>query len=341
MLKPSRSTGKPPDEVAAILPSLTEKTGCAEWSVMRKPLQRRDCRIYFLKAGAADVPGMVLKIYRKDAVGLNLARHLHKKSRNLKKIATPEWSIPNPVLFVQEANALVMEFVEAPLAGSLLMRAFHSKAKHNEIIHQAARWLGWFHRHSGVNDQPFSAESFTGKLGKTLVKIRDSNPGALERDGFLNECIEQARKAAAELDGHPMPHAVVHGDFTPFNLFIDGETVIGFDYRGNRSMPVYHDICRFLVYLDVYRLTPPRAADLRRYGCRKNDYEVFMNSYAPDGEALDPEQWLKLQFLEITRRITSLKIPRAKIRNRVFRFIEMAHLRRNARHILRVLKSNG
>jgi hypothetical protein len=341
VLKSPRSTGAPPDEVAAILPSLTEKTGCAEWSIIRKPLQRRDCRIYFLKAGSSHVPDMVVKIYRKDAVGANLARKLHRKSRRLSRIATPEWSIPKPVLFVQEANALVMEFVEAPLVGTLLIRAFHSKAKHNDIIRQAARWLGWFHRHSGVDSKPFSAESFTGKLAKMLGKISDTTPDALAGDGFLVECIEKASKVATDLDGRLMPHADVHGDFTPFNLFMDRGTVIGFDYRGNRSMPIYHDICRFLVYIDVYRITPPSTSDLRQHGCRKNDFDVFMTSYAPDGEPIDPELLLKLQFLEITRRLTSLKVHRAKVRNRVFRFIEMAHLRRNARHILHVLKSNG
>ncbi len=32
--------------------------------------------------------------------------------------------------------------------------------------------------------------------------------------------------------------------------------MIGFDFRPNRWCPVAHDIGRFLIYLDVYRILP-------------------------------------------------------------------------------------
>lgn len=328
-------------EIAGILPQLADKTGSGEWSLVRRPLRRRDCMIYFLRSASGELPVMALKIYRKDTVGKNLVRHLHKKSRKLHKAATPEFTIPRPVLFVQAENALVMEYVEAPLAGSLLMKGFHSKEKRHDVIRKSAAWLRWFHEHSGVMPKPFDAESFTLKLDKTREKIRTVAPYALQRDRCLDECLGHVRRVAAEIDGVLLPHATAHGDFTPFNLFIAGGTTIGFDYRANRNLPVYHDICRFLLYLDVYRIVPAPAADLKRFGCRGEDLEVFMDAYAPDGGMVDEALWLKLHFLEITRRIISLTLPRAKARNPLFRFIEMSHLHRNARHILGTLKSNG
>ena len=327
-----------PEEIAGVLPEFFRKTGCEDWVPMRKPLQRRDCRIHFLRSPGHKPRGVVLKIYRKDAVGKNLAKNLHRKSCKYHEASTPECTIPEPLLFVQEENAILMEHVNAPIAGSLLMKGFHSRERREAIIRKAARWLGWFHRHSDVAAEPFVAAAYTGKLEKTLEKIESLTPGALGRDVFLKRCVDAAARIAMGLDGTEIPHATAHGDFTPFNIFIDGGRAIGFDYRANRRMPVFHDINRFMVYLDVYRITPARVEDLRKYGCRRDDFETFMEIY---GTRADEELWLRLQFLEITRRITSLKLPRSKVRNRLFRFIEMAYLRRNARHVLESLEGRG
>lgn len=333
-----------PQEVAAILPAIARETGCDDWLPMRGPLQRRDCRIHFLRSAGHTAPGLVLKIYCKDAVGKNLARNLHRKSGRLIAAATDEFTVPRPVLFLQEENALAMEFVEAPLAGSLLIKGFHSQRSREQVIRKAARWLRWFHDHFGVTREPFVAALYLSKLGKMRERVETLKPKALARDRFLAECLKQVEKAAGELDGRLMPHAVAHGDFTPFNLFIDGGRTIGFDYRANRRMTVYQDINRFLVYLDVYRLTPARAAELREYGCRRDDFEAFMDAYGADPAVLDGGMWLRLQFMEVTRRMTSLALPRSRMRNRLFCYMEMAYLRRGARHMLAALgngASNG
>lgn len=323
-----------PEDVENILPALIRKTGCDDWKVARSPLLRRDCRIYFLESNSFRLPGLVLKIYRKDEVREHLARNLHRKSRRFMKAATAEFAVPEPVLLLPEANAMVMEFVKAPSAGSLLMRGFHSVEIRRAVVRKAARWLKWFHESNGVERLPFDPASYTGPLGKTTDKITRLSPKALDRGSMLGNQIASATRFAEDLAGIVFPHATAHGDFTPFNLFIQEDRTIGFDFRANRTLPVPHDICRFLLYLDIYRIMPATSGELRRYGCRQDDFEVFMEEYGADGEWLEQELWLKLQFMEITRRITSLTQSRARLRKRSLRFIEIAFLRRNAKHIL-------
>jgi hypothetical protein len=99
---------------------------------------------------------------------------------------------------------------------------------------------------------------------------------------------------------------------------------------------VAHDIGRFLIYLDVYRIIPARSAEQGKYGCRKDDCEVFMAAYGWDSGDVDEALWLKLQFLLVVKRIVSLTRIRAMGRGRMnpFRLIELTYLRRNARNML-------
>ena len=78
-----------------------------------------------------------------------------------------------------------------------------------------------------------------------------------------------------------------------------------------------HDICRFLLYLDVYRIIPAGGREMRDYGCRQT---IWMYSWRPtewQQARLDDKLWRKLQFMEITRRIISLTLPRTRLRNDV------------------------
>ena len=324
--------------MAGILPRLFSKTCCEDWAVAGSPLKRRDCDIYFLTSPSYRLPELVLKIYRKDLVEGKIARSIHNKARRYHGAANPACSVPEPILFLQDENAMLMECVDAPSAGFLLMKNFHAGEKRQAVIRKAALWLRWFHDASGVADEPLRASSYSAPLLRTREKINAASPTALSRDPFLTHCMESAVRFAHDMDGLAIPHTLAHGDFTPFNLFIHRDRMVGFDFRANRRLPVTHDICRFLLYSDLYRITPAGAAELRKYGCRGNDAETFMDAYGAGRDWLDERLWLKLQFMEITRRISSLTLPRTRLRKRMLRFFETAHLRRNARHILDALK---
>lgn len=332
-----RQSGQLPDELGSILPELFRKTQCDDWELMRPSLPRRESTVYFLRSARFRLPALILKHYRKNAVRRHLALDLHSKSELLHRSATAGCSIPEPILCVPGENALAMEYVDAPITGSLLRRGFHSRQTRDAINRNAARWLRWFHGQAEVVPERFDALAVFANISKTVEKIRARDPDALARDEFLNECVEFAGKIAREADGVPILHAITHGDFTPFNLFTRGGTTVGFDYQVKHRRPVTQDICRFLLYLEVSQIIPTRPSELREHGCRSRDLTAFMDAYGAGHDLLENGLWLRLQFLEITRRIASLSLPRASKWNRPFRLIEAAGLRRNARHVLETL----
>ena len=150
--------GKLPDEVAAVLPRLLRKTGCDDWTLARSPLQRRDCIIHFLHSASFRLPDLVVKIYRKNEVEDNLAQAIHRKCKRFHQAGSATCSVPEPVVFLQEENAMVMEFVDAPSAASLLIKGLHSREKRRDVVRKAACWLRWFHESSAVVSRTVRSE---------------------------------------------------------------------------------------------------------------------------------------------------------------------------------------
>ena len=330
--------GRLPDEVAAVMPKLVRKTGCDDWTLARSPLQRRDCVIHFLRSKTFRLPELVLKVYRKEEVGENLAHVVHRKCKRFHQAATASCTVPEPVICVQEGNAMVMECVNAPSAAVLLMKGFLSREKRRDVIRKAATWLRWFHESSGVVVRPFEARSFVNPLQRTIERVQDMAARSTATDAWFARCVRSAGDVAGELEGVAMPHATAHGDFTPFNLFIDGGRMVGFDFRANRRLAVSHDICRFLLYLDVYHIRPADRREVAEYGCRLDDLEVFMDAYGMAGARLDADLWRRLQFMETTRRLASLMLSKAKGSKGILSGFEISRLRRNAGLVLGGLK---
>jgi hypothetical protein len=337
-ISPSATSGRPSDDIENLLNEISRHTGCTDWQTARKAMARRNCRIHFLRSERFRFPGVILKVYRPGMVKANLARDMHAKSVLCHQAAVADCTVPEPILCIPERNALVMEQVFAPTAGTLLKNGFHTRGTRDRLNRKAAAWLSWFHGCSSVAPAPFDANYFLGKLVTLQGRIGQQNAAMLAGDAFLHQCIESVKAVAADLDGHVVPHASAHGDFTPFNLFARGETMVGFDYLANRRLPVTYDICRFLLYLDIYRLLPAGASELRQYGCRQADFEIFMGAYGGDQAWTENGRWLQFQFLEVVRRLTSLALRRAEGRKLPFGVIETASMRRTAKLLMEVLR---
>lgn len=314
---------------------------------MRAPLSRGEGRIYFLKSERFVHPGIVIKMHRKDAVTRGFVRRIHRHSLRLHRAMTPACRIPEPLFFLRDQNVVGMEHVNAPTAGSLVMRRVRAGKRREQSIRMAGRWLRWFHEQSDLSVEDAERKGIDGKLMKTLERIRRSNAGSMKGDRFLNECLVNAGRVASRLEGRSLPHAVSHGDFTPFNLFMADEAAIGFDYRARSRRPVFYDVTRFLVYLDVCRVNhdhvgigrirSPQDEELRKFGCSRADFGEFMAGYDPAGDVMDWDCWLGFQFLEITRRMLLLKVPQANLWNRIFQVVEDSRLRRRAAVLMRML----
>ena len=292
--------------LATMLPKVREATGCDDWFPVKRTMERRDCRILFLasKSGSR----------KSGAVSRNLAMNLHRRSAKLHAESTAACTVPEPIACFPEENAWAMRYVNAPIAGSLLMRGCFSPAIRRKVIRQAGSWLRWFHGSFGETRMRFETAHYLESLEKSGEKLGLTHHRGNDR--FLGD-------------------STAHGDFTPFNLFVDRESAVGFDFRANQRLPIHHDMSRFLIYLDVYRLTPAPEGELSRCGCRMSDFDGFMDAYGGDRSAVEDGTWLRLHFLELTRRLVSVSLPKPGIGNRLARLPESAALRRCAKAVLK------
>lgn len=328
-------------EVAAVLPALVAKTRCEDWALMKPPLHCRDCTIHFLKSDSFKFPGVVIKIFKDEIAEQKKGRRARKlmlTTRHFNKASTREFKVPKPVFLSKEHRALGMEFIDAPMSSSLLKKAFFDRSATEEIIRKSARWLKWYHSNARPALEPFRSVRYTRKMAKTVERIERMNPEAIRGNATLRHYIAAADEVATALDGTLVEHAGVHGDFTPYNLFICGDQVIGFDFQGAGRFPISHDICRYLLYLSFTRMLPVSGAELSRYGCRQEHFSLFMDAYGANADLMGDPSWRAFHFMEIVRRMTSLTVMQERGRKRPFGFIQMASLRRSAKHILTSLR---
>ena len=279
---------------------------------------------------------MVVKAYKRDAARENMARNVHQRGVRFHEVATPEFGVPEPMFLMRDHNAVVMGYVEAPTLGARLLRSMASPATRRDLIERAAGWLAWFYQRGRIRPEPFEPAKFGLKIDRLHGALESQAPGSLAGDAFLRDCLELSSRLAAGLEGQVIPHVPAHGDFTPFNLFAAGERTIGFDFGAVRILPIHHDISRFLMYLGIYRVLPPPAAELEEFGCAADDFEWFMAVFSP-GDALDRDVWRRMQFIELTRRLLALKPLKGSPWKQGLRSVQAGRLRRSARCLMKAL----
>ncbi len=319
-------------DMMVLLPILCRRTGCDDLRVIGKPLKRRECEIYFIESAKLQQPRLVLKAYHASLANGNLAQIEHRKLRRLKQVETEACTVPESLLLLRKRNALVMEYIDTPTSAQFLVKGMLVPGRRLFVIRHAARWLQWFHSQSQVVDEPYQANHYLQKLADNLERIESFAPRSLAQDEFLNDCIEMVRVIVAEMNGKLMQHVSAHGDFTPFNLFVNEERAVGFDIGGRGRSPIASDISRFLIYLDVYQLFSSRRRDLRKFGCREKHILAFLNEYGlPAVEIEDTSHWLKFHFMEVVRRMVSLMMDQTRSSHRhALKPLEMKRLRRSA-----------
>lgn len=232
------------------------------------------------------------------------------------------FAVPKPYTAVPKQAAVITEWVEGRQLSGVLRRQ-DGKAR-SLTLRQAGEWLRWFHEGTVQDGLPYDHGRALLRIDRLSRHLRKNESRRLEAHRAL---LEHASRHFASLH---LPHARLHADFTPLNLLFDGVRMVGVDFTHPVNGPITHDICRFLVYADIYQFWLTRASSLRRYGCRRSDYESFMAGYGP--LVLAESEFLYLQYTEIVRRLASLLLLSRKRRISLLRWLELFRLRRIARH---------
>jgi len=205
----------------------------------------------FMPAKAIFIKYSALKVYKPGAVSEKAPQIQYDALLSCNRAVSnyPILLAPKALAFLPEDRAILMEWQDAPTLRAALWHRFAAPQRRRTLIAGAGSWLRAFHELSNITAEPLDASKLVAKLDTQLSR----NPTATVAqniDPTFHTALNRFHKLAATTTAET-PHALLHGDFTPTNLLVKGNDVIGMDMWGMRRAPVYEDIARMLVYLGV------------------------------------------------------------------------------------------
>ncbi len=264
-----------------LLPTLTAVDATTEWYIRGPAVRARKCEVY--KVANANHT-LALKVYRPGMVS-GAAPNLQYRTLvhcNQAAQRQPLLRAPTALAFLPDDGAILMDWQTAPTLRSVLWKKFASPNQRLGLITAAARWLRAFHELSGIGIEPINGGKLTAKLNIQMTRQSDV-VALLEQDPAFQICLDRFLDTAADA-GKKIPHALLHGDFTPTNLLVDDAGIIGMDMWGARHGPVYEDIARMLAYLGV---VSPFALSPMPQSSRSTLIRAFVQGYGDD--LFDPQ----------------------------------------------------
>ncbi len=265
------STNTHTELLEKLLPTLTAIDAATEWRMSGPAVRARKCDIYKV---ANRTRALALKIYRPGMVSGAAPGIQYRALVRCNQAAAhhPLLRAPLARAFLADERAILMDWQNAPTLRSVLWKKAGSPRRRLDLITATAKWLRAFHELSGIKLGPMNSDQLTAKLNTQMARKPEAM-ALLEQDTAFQTALCQFREAAANI-GENAPHALIHGDFTPTNLLVDGAAIIGMDMWGARQAPVYEDIARMLAYLGVvspFSLSPsplsPRSALVQAFAC--------------------------------------------------------------------------
>ena len=228
--------------------------------------------------------------------------------------------VPRPYKIIQEQRILIMDWIPGPSLGRQLLRPDFSGGLRENCIRAAARWLQRFHKAGGVRKFSLDTRPILDKLQNSLQRA-ELGKKIFGMDSKLEQIYKTIYNCSYLAEEVYIPHAPVHADFTPNNLFYDSQSIWGIDFLPRKKAPVTEDICRFLAYLNVYRLKFVSSRSLlQEY---RYDREVFIDAYQRTGIERSLLDWL--QLVEVLRRLASVK---SQLNSRLRQPLRLAEMRR-------------
>lgn len=307
----------------------------ANWRQTHPEMKLLKASIYRIESDHFSTP-VGIKAFRTDLVSAAFPEKLFHEWQIYAAQSAPEgFCVPAIYAVLPHSAALMMEWIEAKNMGDILLQNLHRPHVRVDAIRRAGGWLKWFHGVGGVENLPYDSSMMLGKIEAMIEKVNAQNAAVMPAQKTFWHCLDVLRRATPRFHGVSVPHAPVHGDFTPYNLLLpdDGRTA-GIDFLAHGRMPVTFDICHFLVYLDVHRFWLTAARSLRKQGCNQPDMDHFFAGYGDALSGLAPDAFLYCHLSEVLRRWVTLLLLKHDGRPHGWkRKLELFRVARMARHM--------
>lgn len=263
-------------------PTLDTLAANANWQIKQPAIQARKCDVYKVTGANS---AFALKVYKPGVASKKAPKIQYDALGRCNQAAAdqPVLRAPRALAFLPDEQAILMEWQSAPTLRATLWQRLVSPRRQRGLITAAGSWLRAFHNLSDISLQPLDAGKLIAKLG-SQISGKPATMMALNNDPAFQLAVRIFHKAAATIRPE-VPHALLHGDYTPTNLLVDQAGIIGMDMWGARQAPVYEDIARMLAYLGV---VSPFALATSPLKPQSNLVRAFAEGYGED--MLDPNQ---------------------------------------------------
>jgi hypothetical protein len=262
-----------------ILKDLTPRAGRDwDWNVSFVATARES---WLFKAQSPQAPWpLAVKVYCTAMPEALPARQLRALRQYRDAMAgRPGLTVPAPWAALPKHRALMMEWIDAPRVDKLLNRT-SGRTDRSRIMASAGRWLRHFH------DQGEHAVRPLGDLDllRPLNTLMGSSGPAPAPDPAFRTAYATLQDCVRELRDVPIALVTAHGDFSPANLFLGDDRVVGFDFKAHAARPAARDIMHFLVYAKSFNTSTWRQLTSH---VDRHDLESFLGGYGAMDDAMD------------------------------------------------------
>ena len=309
----------------------------ADWRIAGPVHVTRNCHIF--RAEAAGFPcEIAVKIY----TNLRKTRPLTVYAEALRRYhsgmsAESGLVVPREIDTQIERNAVLLEWIEGTTVRSELLTRQLTPAKRAWRVKMCAEWLRSFHEVTGLEAWPFDGAAMLERTEREMSELTPvflDGPSGRSLTGGWELLAQQAKR----LRNMRVPHSVLHGDFTTSNLMVRGDQLVGLDFEARRRRPVAHDICRFLIHLDICRWQATNLSVMDETAGDRRDNEAFTTGY---GSNVMPQgSFFQLALLnELVRRVAIRSNPATG--SLIARRVELSRLRRRLDLLVERMKAGG
>lgn len=185
---------------------------------------------------------LVVKLARSAEGRTRIAGEAELLRKKAKRLGSGSDRVPEVLRHDAGTGSLLLEHIPAP---SLAVCLDHDGFDRAALVRRAAQWCAAYTRGERVSDD-FG--------GGTWLRFRESQAARLSggraadaASGLLDLMVRERHRVA----NRPVTRARSHGNLTPQNILVDGETVWGVGVEAGPWIATIKDVARFLVHLSA------------------------------------------------------------------------------------------
>ena len=234
-----------------VLRQLGQIEPATSWEMIGPVLKSRECDLYRAESPETG-RSIAIKIYHANVNPAAPQQQFEALSLKQHPMAAPTaiYRVPRAYSFDSKTKTLLMDWAEGDNLFHRLWRGLRTKSI-NQDIFLAGAWLRTFHQASPLKVQKTDYSYYQKADEKRTDHYDDTSALLGDSHSLFDESMAVLKKWVQEQPENFATHAILHGDFTPYNLLIDGKTVTGIDMWGATYQLIYVDLARMTVYLTI------------------------------------------------------------------------------------------